>query len=258
MSLFDGKTLKGWQGDVKGYAVENGTIVCKPGGQSLHRQAVRQFRLAVRVQAAAGRKQRRRHPHAPAAATPPTPAWKSRSSTTGIRTTKTSSPTSSTARSTASCRPNAASSSPSASGTGGNRGQRKPHQGHAQRHGDHRRRLEQDRQDDRPSRRIPACTTPRATSAGSATAIRWRSATCASRRCRKPRQLSARAAKRICLQIRRPQPARFQPHSRRLSRSFVSAETGLSPVCTAGPIPPAATSGFQCFAVLPLERNSAS
>jgi len=29
VSLFDGKTLKGWQGDVKGYAVENGTIVCR-------------------------------------------------------------------------------------------------------------------------------------------------------------------------------------------------------------------------------------
>jgi hypothetical protein len=32
VSLFDGKTLKGWQGDVKGYAVEKGTMVCKPGG----------------------------------------------------------------------------------------------------------------------------------------------------------------------------------------------------------------------------------
>jgi hypothetical protein len=29
ISLFDGKTLDGWQGDVKGYVVENGTIVCK-------------------------------------------------------------------------------------------------------------------------------------------------------------------------------------------------------------------------------------
>ena len=29
VSLFDGKTLKGWQGDVKGYVVEKGTIVCK-------------------------------------------------------------------------------------------------------------------------------------------------------------------------------------------------------------------------------------
>jgi hypothetical protein len=32
VSLFDGKTLHGWQGDVKGYAVENGTMLCKPGG----------------------------------------------------------------------------------------------------------------------------------------------------------------------------------------------------------------------------------
>ncbi len=32
VSLFDGKTLDGWRGDVKGYAVENGTMVCKPGG----------------------------------------------------------------------------------------------------------------------------------------------------------------------------------------------------------------------------------
>jgi hypothetical protein len=28
VSLFDGKTLDGWQGDVKHYAVENGVIVC--------------------------------------------------------------------------------------------------------------------------------------------------------------------------------------------------------------------------------------
>ena len=29
VSLFDGKTLDGWQGAVKGYTVENGTMVCK-------------------------------------------------------------------------------------------------------------------------------------------------------------------------------------------------------------------------------------
>ncbi len=28
VSLFDGKTLKGWQGDVKGYVVEKGAMVC--------------------------------------------------------------------------------------------------------------------------------------------------------------------------------------------------------------------------------------
>jgi hypothetical protein len=32
VSLVDGKTLKGWQGDVKGYAVEDGMMKCKPGG----------------------------------------------------------------------------------------------------------------------------------------------------------------------------------------------------------------------------------
>ncbi len=32
VSLFDGKTLDGWQGAVKGYAVENGAMICKPGG----------------------------------------------------------------------------------------------------------------------------------------------------------------------------------------------------------------------------------
>ncbi len=31
-SLFDGKTLDGWQGDTKGYQVENGVIICQPGG----------------------------------------------------------------------------------------------------------------------------------------------------------------------------------------------------------------------------------
>lgn len=31
-SLFNGKSLDGWIGDVKGYSVEDGTIICKPGG----------------------------------------------------------------------------------------------------------------------------------------------------------------------------------------------------------------------------------
>jgi len=30
-SLFNGKDLKGWEGDTKGYVVENEEIVCKPG-----------------------------------------------------------------------------------------------------------------------------------------------------------------------------------------------------------------------------------
>ncbi len=32
VKLFDGKTLDGWQGTVKGYTVENGAMICKPGG----------------------------------------------------------------------------------------------------------------------------------------------------------------------------------------------------------------------------------
>lgn len=32
VSLFDGKTLKGWQGATDGYAVENGLLVCKKEG----------------------------------------------------------------------------------------------------------------------------------------------------------------------------------------------------------------------------------
>jgi len=30
--LFDGKTHNGWQGDTEGYKIENGTLVCAPGG----------------------------------------------------------------------------------------------------------------------------------------------------------------------------------------------------------------------------------
>ncbi|HYW77964.1 MAG TPA: DUF1080 domain-containing protein [Thermoguttaceae bacterium] len=32
VSLFDGKTLEGWQGSVEGYTVEDGAMICKPGG----------------------------------------------------------------------------------------------------------------------------------------------------------------------------------------------------------------------------------
>ncbi len=31
VSIFDGKTLKGWQSDAGSYAVENGTLICKKG-----------------------------------------------------------------------------------------------------------------------------------------------------------------------------------------------------------------------------------
>ncbi|MBN2474738.1 MAG: DUF1080 domain-containing protein [Pirellulales bacterium] len=30
--LFDGKTHDGWQGSVKGYTIEDGALICKPGG----------------------------------------------------------------------------------------------------------------------------------------------------------------------------------------------------------------------------------
>ena len=33
MSLFDGKTVKGWQGAVKGYVPQDGVLVCEHGGQ---------------------------------------------------------------------------------------------------------------------------------------------------------------------------------------------------------------------------------
>jgi len=32
VSLFDGKTLEGWQGNTNGYKVENGVMICEPGG----------------------------------------------------------------------------------------------------------------------------------------------------------------------------------------------------------------------------------
>lgn len=32
VSLFDGKTMDGWQGDVKGYVPKDGVMICKPGG----------------------------------------------------------------------------------------------------------------------------------------------------------------------------------------------------------------------------------
>jgi len=32
VSLFDGRSLNGWQGAVKGYVIEDGAMVCKPGG----------------------------------------------------------------------------------------------------------------------------------------------------------------------------------------------------------------------------------
>jgi hypothetical protein len=45
VALFDGKTLDGWQGDVKGYAVEKGTMLCKPGGNLFTRKEYANFVL---------------------------------------------------------------------------------------------------------------------------------------------------------------------------------------------------------------------
>jgi hypothetical protein len=42
--LFDGKSLEGWQGDVKGYVVEDGTLVCK-GGKLLTKKEYGDFVL---------------------------------------------------------------------------------------------------------------------------------------------------------------------------------------------------------------------
>ena len=32
VSLFDGKTMEGWQGDTRGYVPQDGLMICKPGG----------------------------------------------------------------------------------------------------------------------------------------------------------------------------------------------------------------------------------
>lgn len=45
VSLFDGKTLDGWQGDVKGYVVEEGEMVCKPGGNLFTKKEYANFIL---------------------------------------------------------------------------------------------------------------------------------------------------------------------------------------------------------------------
>ncbi|MFO0177176.1 MAG: family 16 glycoside hydrolase, partial [Planctomyces sp.] len=35
-ALFNGRDLTGWTGDVKGYAAENGVLVCNKGGKNLY------------------------------------------------------------------------------------------------------------------------------------------------------------------------------------------------------------------------------
>ena len=43
VSIFNGKDLTGWVGDTKGYAVENGNLLCKPGGNLFTEQEYSDF-----------------------------------------------------------------------------------------------------------------------------------------------------------------------------------------------------------------------
>lgn len=43
VSIFNGKDLTGWVGDTKGYAVEDGVLVCKPGGNLYTQQEYSDF-----------------------------------------------------------------------------------------------------------------------------------------------------------------------------------------------------------------------
>jgi len=54
VSLFDGKTLDGWQGAVKGYSIENGAMVCKPGGNLYTAKEYANFILRFEFQVPAG------------------------------------------------------------------------------------------------------------------------------------------------------------------------------------------------------------
>ncbi|MSQ90772.1 MAG: DUF1080 domain-containing protein [Phycisphaerales bacterium] len=55
VSLFDGKTLDGWVGDIKGYAVDGGAITCLPSGSNLFTaKEYADFHLKFEVQLTAG------------------------------------------------------------------------------------------------------------------------------------------------------------------------------------------------------------
>ena len=43
VSIFNGKDLTGWVGDTKGYAVEEGVLICKPGGNLFTEQEYSDF-----------------------------------------------------------------------------------------------------------------------------------------------------------------------------------------------------------------------
>jgi len=54
VALFDGKTLNGWQGATKGYAVEDGAIVCRKGGNLYTDREYADFILRFEVKIPAG------------------------------------------------------------------------------------------------------------------------------------------------------------------------------------------------------------
>lgn len=43
VSIFNGKDLTGWVGDTKGYAVEDGVLICKPGGNLFTKEEYSDF-----------------------------------------------------------------------------------------------------------------------------------------------------------------------------------------------------------------------
>ena len=45
VSLFDGKTHEGWQGDTKGYPIENGILICAPGGKLMTEKEYADFQF---------------------------------------------------------------------------------------------------------------------------------------------------------------------------------------------------------------------
>jgi hypothetical protein len=45
VSLFDGKSLDGWQGAVKGYTIKDGAMVCSPGGNLYTKKEYKNFVL---------------------------------------------------------------------------------------------------------------------------------------------------------------------------------------------------------------------
>jgi hypothetical protein len=69
VSLFDGKTLKGWTGATQGYSVENGAIVCQPkGGGNLFTEGEFQdfvLRLEIKIPAGGNNGIGLRTPNAP-------------------------------------------------------------------------------------------------------------------------------------------------------------------------------------------------